>query len=360
VGDFVGGFIPVSLYKRGGKWWTEFSFQGKRIRQSTGTDKKAKAKEFESGLRERLHEQLLLGRQEEMTLGEASTYYLTTNIGTRRKTVDGKKRLSTKYDEARLKQFSAYFGEHEPLSKVVTPTRLAEYKTHLLKTMQPNSANRLLNSFRAVLTSAFKAGGLSRLPVVEGFSVNDARERYLSAAEETALIEACKPSPHLFALVVFCLDTGARRGEALSLSWDTVSLPADGGRARGSVRFTDTKTGKPRTVPLPTRTADLLLSIRPEKPKAGARVFVWCPPGEGKEAVPFSNPSKAWTAAKKKAKLENLRLHDLRHTYASKLIKKRVPLYEISKLLGHSDVRMTQRYAHLAQDDLDQAVSVLD
>jgi integrase len=349
------GFHPVTLFKRGDTWWTEFMFKGTRVRESTRTMSKAKAAEFEKQLRDKMHEQLVLGRTEEMTLGEAVTHYETVSIATRRKTVDGEKRNATKYDEMRLRQIKAFFGEHEPLTKVIAPSRVSEFKAHLLKTMRPNSANRMLNTYRAVLNAAFKAGGLSRAPLIEGFKVNDARERYLKPEEETALIEACKPFSHLRALVVFCLDTGARRGEAVSLTWDNVSLPEEG---RASVRFTDTKDTKARTVPLPARTASMLRELRPEKPKRGQRVFVWTP---GKiEAVAFDNPKKAWKTATTAANLEEVRFHDLRHTYASKLVKKRVPLYEVSKLLGHSDIRMTQRYAHLAQDNLETAVAVLD
>ena len=345
----------MTLYKRGGVYWTEFHFQGTRVRQSTGTGSKGKAQAFEQQLRDKLHEQHVLGRSQEMTLAEAVTHYETTSIATRRKTVDGEKRSGTKLDEMRLRQIKTFFGEHEPLSKVTTPARLAEYKAHLLTSMQPNSANRVLNTLRAVLTAAHKAGGLGRLPVVEGFAVDDARERYLTDDEEKALLVACKAFPHLHNLVVFCLDTGGRRGEVLSLTWENVTLPDEG---RATVRFTDTKTGKPRTVPLPTRTAQMLRSIRPENPARGTRVFVWSP-GK-KEAVPFDNPKKAWNTATKAAKLEEVRFHDLRHTYASKLVKKRVPLYEVAKLLGHADIRMTQRYAHFAPDHLEHAVAVLD
>src|SRR5689334_5270557 len=139
----------MTLYKRGKTYWTEFQFDGHRVRQSTGTASKSKAESFEKQLRDKLHEQHKLGRSQEMTLGEAVTHYEATSIATRRKTIDGEKRTATKQDEMRLRQIKAFFGEHEPLSKVASAASLAEYKAHLLTSMQPNSANRVLNTFRA-------------------------------------------------------------------------------------------------------------------------------------------------------------------------------------------------------------------
>jgi integrase len=167
-------------------------------------------------------------------------------------------------------------------------------------------------------------------------------------------LKACPA--YLRNLVLFYLDTGARHDEGVSLTWDRVNLVKEG---RSSVTFTNTKNGKVRTVPLPMRTAALFKRLRPKDTRKQPRVFLWTPPGE-KKAVPFSDPKKSWETARTAAKLVGLRIHDLRHTYASKLIKRRVPLYEVSKLMGHSSIRMTERYAHLVQEQLESAVAVLD
>lgn len=346
----------MTVFKRGEVYWTEFVYKGQRIRQSTGTDKLKLANAFEEKLRRELHEQVMLGRTKAMTFGEATDHYVATNINVRRKTPDGKMRSGTKDDLGRIKRMEEFFGTDTPLSAVVAPAKIAEYRTHLLRTgIKPNSANRILNIFRAILNAAFKAGGLAREPLVESFASNDARERFLSAEEEKRLLKAC-PS-YLRNLVTFYLDTGARHDEGIKLTWSRVRL-VDGGRS--SVTFTDTKNGKTRTVPLPDRSAALLKRLCPKDTKKQPRVFLWTPPGEKKKAVPFDDPKKAWETARTAAKLDGLRIHDLRHTYASKLIKRRVPLYEVSKLMGHSSIRMTERYAHLVQEQLETAVATLD
>ena len=344
----------MAVYKRGGQWWTEFRFHGQRIQKATGAPTKAKARAVEAKFRADQHERHVLGRAQEMTFGEATDHYVETNIKARRKGQDGEHRHGTKLDLAHMKRLEEFFGVDTPLPQVVAPARIAEFKKKLLETRKPSSANRVLNLLRAILMRALKDGGLNRAPIIESFKANDARERFLNEKEELALIASCPD--YLKRLVIFFLDTGARREEAISLTWDQVTLH---NAARGSVTFTDTKSGKPRTVFLPKRTADMLASIRPDEPKKGARVFLWTPLGSD-VAVPFNDPKKAWATARKAAKLGDLRIHDLRHTYASKLIKKRVPLYEISKLLGHGSLRMTERYSHLANEQLENAVSVLD
>jgi integrase len=344
----------MTLYKRGGVWWTEFVFKGQRIRKPTGTPSKTQAAAFEDKLRRDLHDQHILGRTREMTFGEAADNYTRTNIMARRKGDDGADSHAAKAELGRIRKIEEFFGSTTALTLVAAPARIAEFRQDLLKTVKPNSANRTLNVLRAILNRAFKDGGLLKPPLVESFKVNDARDYFLTEEEEERLLGV---SPeHLRRIVTFILDTGARKDEAMKLTWDRVSLPEDG---RGSVRFVKTKTDKPRTVPLPKRTADMLAGMRPAEVKKGQRVFLWTPLGKDKEEA-FNNPRTAWATARKAAKLGGLRIHDLRHTYASKLIRKRVPLYEVSKLLGHSSIRMTERYAHLVQDQLDQAVSALD
>jgi len=306
----------VTIIKRGGVYWTEFVFKGQRIRQSTKTNSKAKAEEFERKLRNDLHDQLVLGRTKEMTFGEATDHYIETSLNLRRRNPDGSPRSGTTDDLGRIKRMEVFFGLETPLSQVIAPAKVSEYRKSLVKTIKPNSANRILNVLRAVLNSSFKAGGLAREPIIENFKSNDARERFLTDAEEKRLLAKCPG--YLRNLVTFILDTGARHEEAVKLTWDQVKLSKD---SRSSVTFgrIRAKNDKTRTVPLPKRTAEMLKRLRPKNTDTQPRVFLWTPPGT-KKAVPFDDPKKAWDTARTAAKLDDLRIHDLRHTYASKLI----------------------------------------
>lgn len=156
--------------------WTEFVYKGQRIRQSTGARTKSKAEEYETKRRRELHEQVMLGRTKEMTFGEATDHYTATDINTRRKNPDGTMRSGTKDDLGRIKRMEKYFGIDTSPSRVIAPAKIAEYRSHLVARVKPNSANRILNILRAVPNSAFKAGGLSREPIIENFAANDAWE----------------------------------------------------------------------------------------------------------------------------------------------------------------------------------------
>jgi integrase len=158
------------------------------------------------------------------------------------------------------------------------------------------------------------------------------------------------------------MDTGARLGEAVRLQWEDVELRQEG---RGVVRFLITKTRKPRSVPLTRRAEALLQRLLANRPGDHTRVFLirttgckWR--GTTPQAKPFRNPHGAWKTCANAAGLDDFRLHDLRHTYASRLVQRDVPLLTVSRLLGHASLKMTMRYAHLATANLDAAVAKLD
>jgi integrase len=159
------------------------------------------------------------------------------------------------------------------------------------------------------------------------------------------VLSACKKSRNgaLADLVEFSLFTGIRRGEALGLTWDRVD------RARGVIRLELTKSGRRREVPLSSN-ADAVLARR------------WTP--EAKDYVfgsrNWNSFRSAWESALVVAATDDLRFHDLRHTFASWLVQRGRSLREVQEALGHQTITMTMRYSHLAPDHLRAAVAVLD
>jgi integrase len=241
----------------------------------------------------------------------------------------------------------------------------------MLKDRKANSVNRYLSLLRAVLNRAYEAGGLIKRPEIKALKINDQREVYLTEDQEKAVIAACPP--HLANLVIFLLDTGIRLSAATSLTWDMVELDHKG-RPMVVLKAIREKADKPRSVPLPKRTEEMLRRLKAEAPKDQPRVFLYRPGArvakkgvlrkaahlKPQPLVPFTRPKSSWDTARKAAELPDVHLHDLRHTYASKLVKRGVALLEVSKLLGHSSIQQTMRYAHLAPDQLESAVAVLD
>jgi integrase len=173
------------------------------------------------------------------------------------------------------------------------------------------------------------------------------RLRYLEQEETVRLLEACRASryPYLFAIVTVALHTGMRQGEILGLTWDRVDF------ARGVLLLEITKSGKRREVPM-SQAVYTVLSTR-----SGPREGLVFAKADGQA---WGRLSTAFATALRRAKITAFRFHDLRHTCASWLAMSGRPLLEIKELLGHAEISMTMRYAHLAPGRLREAVGVLD
>lgn len=145
-------------------------------------------------------------------------------------------------------------------------------------------------------------------------------------------------------LVVVALNTGLRRGELWGLTWRDVNLKA----RRLTVRGSGAKSGQTRHIPLNAAAAAALKTHKGEvSPLPNMPVFA------------RQDLKKVWAGVLKAAKIEKFRFHDCRHHFASKLVMAGVPLNTVRELLGHGDMSMTLRYAHLAPDNLRAAVDLL-
>ncbi|MCX7342550.1 MAG: site-specific integrase [Proteobacteria bacterium] len=138
-----------------------------------------------------------------------------------------------------------------------------------------------------------------------------------------------------FRLLIY---TGCRLGEVLSLKWDDVDFEDR------CLRLNESKTGK-RTIPLNESAMKVLCSVQ----KQEGNPYVFCGNKVGTHLVAVQ---KTWQRIRKKAGISDVRIHDLRHSFASFMIKNGVSIFEISKLLGHKDIKTTMRYAHLADREL--------
>ena len=162
------------------------------------------------------------------------------------------------------------------------------------------------------------------------------------------LPEITKYSDHITPMVLLSLNTGMRQGELFSLEWESVDM-----RLKTiSVLARHSKGNTPRTIPLNAEALEVLTEIKPD----GGTGLVFKSPVTGGR---FDNVKKAWAEITKGAGLPDLRWHDLRHDFASQLVMRDVPLFTVQKLLGHSNPKMTMRYAKLAPGTLADAVNML-
>jgi integrase len=211
--------------------------------------------------------------------------------------------------------------------------------------VRPSGTPAQLEKRRRAAVQLLRGG--AEVPEIDLGREPQGRLRWLTPEDAQRLLAACKESrnPVLADLVEFALFTGLRQGEALNLTWDDVD------RARGVIRLEITKSGYRREVPL-SGASDAVLARRLTNDRyAQAYVF-----GSQKRDT-FRT---AWEAAVKRAKLDDFRFHDLRHTFASWLIQRGRSLKEVQEALGHRTIAMTMRYSHLGPDHLRAAVAVLD
>ncbi len=153
---------------------------------------------------------------------------------------------------------------------------------------------------------------------------------------------------YLMPMVLLAMNTGLRRGELFGLTWGDVNLPAK----RLTVTAKSAKSGRVRHIPLNQEACAVLERWQAQSAAAGL-VF---PNSAGGR---FDNIQTSWERLTAAAKLEAFRFHDLRHDFASQLVMAGVDLNTVRELLGHADIKMTLRYAHLAPDKLAEAVARL-
>ena len=209
----------------------------------------------------------------------------------------------------------------------------------------PRRANYAVQVFKILMNFAEDVG--LRVPHTNPcrrieFYREKKRERFLSEAEIGKAAEAIataersgKIGAHAAAGLRLCLFTGARSGEITAAKWAHVDFE------RRFIRLPDSKTNEPRTIHL----SDAALEIIKTLPRVGPYIIAGAKAGQ-----PFQNLKRSWTVARKFAGLDDVRLHDLRHSYASLAAGRGISLQMIGKLLGHKTPQTTQRYAHLARD----------
>jgi integrase len=142
-------------------------------------------------------------------------------------------------------------------------------------------------------------------------------------------------------IVPALLYTGSRKREILDLKWSDIDFEKQLWRLAES----ENKTKKVRWVPLSEGMSQLLQSV----PRIDGCDWVFANP---KTKLPFNNIFSSWNTSRTKAGLADVRMHDLRHSFASFLVNAGCSIYEVKELLGHSQIKTTQRYAHLSQDTL--------
>ncbi len=242
-------------------------------------------------------------------------------------------------DEFRLRKLIEFFKDTE--LRDITSSMIRKFRTWRLEEGNSGStSNRYLALLKRMFNFAIEEGYIAENPVkkVKFLSEeNTLKEQVLSADEERRLLEAS--SERLRPIVSTALNTGMRRGEILNLKWKNVDLN------KRIIVVEKTKSGKVRFVPINEVLYGELLRLRREN-KSEEFVF------------PFCSVRTAFENARERARLK-IRFHDLRHTFASRLVEEGVDIVTVQSLLGHYSVSVTQRYTHSCDERKRRAVELL-
>jgi integrase len=224
------------------------------------------------------------------------------------------------------------------------------------KGMAPASRNRILMLLKFMFNSAIKweVPGVVSNPCkgISDLLENNKMERFLSSDEAQRLRAAIAESanPMLGPIIELLMLTGCRKGEALQ------AKKTDFDFERGSWLVPNPKGGKARYIPMNGRAVDTvrgaLLLAQNLNPRFEQTEYVFANPRTG---LPFEQIYFSWNAARTKAGLEDLRIHDLRHSFASAMVNSGMTLYDVKEILGHANIKTTQRYAHLSNSRLRKA-----
>jgi integrase len=219
------------------------------------------------------------------------------------------------------------------------------------KGYKPGTCNRSLILLRYAFNLAIKweVPGIQKNPTKDVPLFDDQegrRDRFLTQEETQRLFEAVTKSdnPLLQYIIPMLILTGARKREVLDARWEDFDLD----KRQWRIQFT--KAGRPRYVPLSNGVLTLLANI----PHKASVPWVFANPKTGK---PYVSIYGSWNTARTSVGLRDVCIHSLRHSMASNLVNSGRSLYEVQRILGHTQIKTTQRYAHLSQDTLLDAVN---
>lgn len=343
----------MKLFKRYGMWQVEYrDANGKRQRKSTGLADTESEKAAERAASARI-QRVLIADHATAPAPKGTPIHAVVNLAEALERTyihrwqKTKSDIQLKYVVRRVEREIGHW-----LLKEIDYNRLEAYQTDILKQGKTAATvNRRMSLLKVVLRHCLQKGDLTGMPAFpESLQENNIKERYLTVDEEATILEWLKAKSmaeaytpgaepewmYMRALAIVLLDTGCRLTEALTIT------KTDGKVVH--LKYGTTKNNKARVIPLTPRASkslELMLANR----------------FHGK--VDNDWVGHRWMLVRRECKVEDVNIHVLRHTCASRLLAAKVDLYTVSKWLGHSSVKITERYAHLQSGALEQAAAAL-
>jgi integrase len=333
----------MSLYRRGKSWYYDFMYRGQRYTGNIGPVSRTVAKEIMAKKKAEAVEGRyeLPSKKPSPRLDEFAKEYFAYYQANRRP-------QSIQRHKTAYRALQPTFG-HQRLADI-SPLAIERYKRQRQGAgVSGVSINRELAFLKNLYSKAMEWDKVGDNPVkkVRLYREDNARTRFLTDNEEASLLACCRPQ--LMPLVVTALHTGFRKSELLSLTWQDVDFK----RGVVTVRAGYAKNGEARSVPMNQVLTDTLKTVKLQEIE-GERVFC------NRHGQPYSSFRTAFERAVRQAGIADFTFHDLRHTFASRLVMAGIDLPTVKELMGHKDIGMTMRYAHLSSDHKQAAVKKLE
>jgi len=335
----------MSVMKRGDSpyWYVQFQFNGRTyIRSSRTTDKKS-AERLEADWRARLHAEQYLGQRESISLEEAIRQYVASKEGTP--------------NWRNLAAHSRVIAKRLPVKRAIEEIQAHDLeqfrRQRQLEGASPQTIKHCLGLIRCAWKYARHLGYRTVELDFPSVRTPKSKVRYLTEVEERRLLSELDPirsgnglkylpdrDPEMrrnlqdaYDLVVLLLDTGARYSEIANIDWSRINLE------RREIHLWRSKVQNETILFMTDRAFDVLSR------RSATRTTPWV--FSNRSGGPRGYASQSIRKAIRNAGLQDVRIHTLRHTHASRLIQNGMSVYEVREILGHTDIKTTMRYAHL-------------
>ncbi len=322
----------MALYKRKNLYWIDIRHNGARIQRSTRTNNKIAAQQLHDKVKAELWHQTSLDEKPKRMWVESVVRWVKESSHKR----------SLCDDKTHLRWLHPHFENlhlHEIDRKIIDKVADAKEKTGVSNA----TINRMLALIRSILNKAtHEWEWLDKAPRVKLRKEDNHRIRWITRVEAAKLI--AELPEHLADMATFSLSTGLRQRNVVSLKWEEINLE----NRHAWVHADEAKGNKAISIPL---NEDAMRVLRKQFGKDPVHVFTY----KGKPITQTN--TKAWRNALRRAKIEDFRWHDLRHTWASWHVQNQTSLQELQQLGGWSSFSMVLRYAHLSSSHLREAAS---
>jgi len=328
----------MGIFLKGNNWYIDYYVKGRRKRKKIGTSKKL-ALQVLNDVKLKIAKGEYLGVYDEKKIpfNEYAKQYIDYSKANKAWTTYKRDKISTNHLTAFFK--NKYLFE-------IQPDMIEKYKMKRLKKVGPASVNRELACLKHMFTKAIEWGKVKENPAQKAKLLKEppGRLRYLKPDEIKALLNAC--ASYIRPIVITALNTGMRKGELLNLKWSDIDLK------NRKITVINSKNNESRVIPLNQTLYQELFNL--QQKARGEYVF------SDKNGNPFGDIKKGFSAAVSRAGIKNFRFHDLRHTFGSHLVMQGIDLRTVQQIMGHKEIKMTMRYAHLSPEYVQKAVEKLD